>query len=175
MTTTFFPKNVPSARRLGPLLTTRLTARSTPPEDNDKGWTCELRSAQEDRARDAQITLPQHYYDHIRRFAWRWEVLSLVLQFAEQLDAPSAVLRHLQMMLVYMEAIQGELEKEAKAVKRDERTGDWRCRILDLYLITEYCAHRHDPYHVREYRRHGDVNINRIDADKLGETRIQLS
>ncbi|KIJ57544.1 hypothetical protein HYDPIDRAFT_171643, partial [Hydnomerulius pinastri MD-312] len=122
-------------------------------------WTCQMSRSQ----------FPEHYREHILRFTWRLSTLSMILQFTKELELPKEkkFYETLKRTLVYMDNIANFLLSDAQAVAEEDRTVNWRCRTFDLYLVTECLVKRHEPEAVREYRRRGDMNINRVSLDDL--------
>ena len=142
-------------------------------------WTCQMsRSVRQSTGDITSIPLqafPEHYREHIRRFTWRLSTLSMILRFTKEHELPKEkkFYETLKRTLVYMDNIANFLLSDAQAVAEEDRTVNWRCRTFDLYLVTECLVKRHEPEAVREYRRRGDMNINRVSLDDLGKSCIQ--
>ncbi|KAG6369567.1 hypothetical protein JVT61DRAFT_14272 [Boletus reticuloceps] len=105
--------------------------------------------------------LPIHYLDHIRRFFWREDCIRLVLQFYAKIIIPSDLEENLQLVLAYMDEVFKCFVAEFPPYSELLPTS--RSKTFDNYLKIEFWVGRHEPTHVRDYRRSNERNLDRSD------------
>lgn len=113
-------------------------------------------------------SIPTHYLKHVRQFLWREDCLRLVLHLYNNVEIPRPLYNNLKLVLYYMDEIFKRFIAELSKGPDDD--DDYlRSKTFDSYLRVEYWVGRHEPVHVREYRRSNDQNIDRGDITTLGE------
>ncbi|KAH0826853.1 hypothetical protein J3R83DRAFT_4389 [Lanmaoa asiatica] len=111
--------------------------------------------------------IPAWYYDHVKRFLWRFYMLYAVYKTlhlhpgsAKRVLLPSGV-DFLQRMLVLMDCVVEQLLITCMDLG-DNLTEKCRVFSFDLYLSTEFIVGYHDPCHVDAWRKrpeHRDIDL----------------
>ncbi|KAF9232094.1 hypothetical protein BU15DRAFT_67768 [Melanogaster broomeanus] len=107
--------------------------------------------------------VPSSYYEHLRRFLWRYYLFSVLINkfntgnTKKRVVLP-AVATFLQEMVVMMDTVVEQLIMGCME-KGQELVPELRCQYFDDYLVTEFIVGRHDPESVEAWRR---KPVNRI-------------
>lgn len=85
--------------------------------------------------------VPSHYYDHVRRFLWRHQLLMGVEERSSELALAVGLCRRTQCYISYLDAMIESLFVEAR---RPRFGHDWRSNLFDLYLVVDYFVRGHE-------------------------------
>lgn len=171
MATTFFPESRTGGRKLAELIENdRKTEFVADQENKASNWACQVVVGFDEKRGSLRVArFPSHYMEVIRAFLWRESAIRLVLQWRAKLGVTKLMEDNLGRILKYMDTIFTRLCKEAANVASEDRDPEWRCKVFDSYLAIEFFVGRHEPSMVREFRRHSDVNIDRVNVAQVGQ------
>lgn len=155
MATIYFPQRAPNDERAN-----RLVLQRRAIHDRD-GSPSEV-------SVDSEVvaSIPTHYIKHIKRFFWREDCIRLVLHLHNKVPISHRLQKNLKMILWYMDHVFKRLVAELP--DELDKNDASRSSTFDCYLKVEYWVGRHEPVHVRNYRRSNDRNIDRSDVEELG-------
>lgn len=162
MATAYFPRTVPMSRKTQKMIDTRRT----------------ISTFVDSQIFDVNVnnrpvaSFPRHYLQHIRRFIWHEDSIRIVLRLGDQLNIPCELENNIKMILWYMDEVFKRLVAEIP--RRIQDTAEYHSRTFDSYLKIEYWVGRHEPTHLRDYRRANDLNIDQTNVDQFGESSCTL-
>lgn len=125
--------------------------------------------------------IPAAYYNHLKRFLWRYYMMYKVYDVLHLRTNPSNLLVTgvgiLQRTLVLLDTVVEQLLLGCKGLG-EHLSETTRIHYFDLYLTTEFVVGSHDPKNVEAWRReeaHTDLDLERIDPFTLGESYLEAA
>jgi hypothetical protein len=117
-------------------------------------------------------TMPALYDDHLRRIIYRLDLLCECANVKGDAAYNRIIYKNLEYLDKVLDDMWGEVEK---ADKEGNMNADWRCGILDMWLLIEGRVGKHDPESVIDYIKINGSEDLKSDPIEIGMVLIGLN